>query len=104
MKSTMHFDHCNVNFSQSQCCCKLYSLKLNYYKLLHLLGATLLFEDFKTELKEVISTIIFIFTQKLQQFPGGFSHLHKLFVQSQQYLHLVQSGVLSLSPSQEVLQ
>ena len=59
--------------------------------------ATLLYEDFKTQLKEANSTIIFILMQKLQQFPGGFSHLHKLFVQNQEFLHLLQSGVLSLS-------
>ena len=51
--------------------------------------ATLLCEDFKTQLKEANSTIIFILMQKLQQFPGGFSHLHKLFVQNQEFLHLI---------------
>ena len=66
--------------------------------------ATLLYEDFKTQLKEANSTIVFILMQKLQQFPGGFSHLHKLFVQNQEFLHLLQSGVLSLSFFQEVLQ
>ena len=68
-----------------------------------MLGVTLLFEDFKTQLKDAFP-IIYFYMQKLQQFPSGFSHLHKLFVQNQQFLHLLQSGVLSLSPFQEVLQ